>query len=57
MRAEVDPVIYQKIFEVSKQLKDAPDFDEALSIAVEAIREALDAERVQIILHRNEQDS
>ena len=57
MDTEVDPAIYQKIFEISKQLNDASDFDDALKIAVEALREALNAERVQIILHRSEQDS
>ncbi|MCE1254629.1 MAG: hypothetical protein LWX83_13900 [Anaerolineae bacterium] len=57
MNAEVDPAIYQKILEISQQLNTASDFDDALKKAVEGLREALNVERVQIILHRSEQDS
>jgi hypothetical protein len=57
MAEESEYNVYEKIFEINQKLNQAVDFDAALKIAVEEIQKALDVNRVQIILHRSEQDS
>jgi len=56
MAVESEYNVYEKIVEISQKLNNTVDFDTALKIAVEEIQKALDVNRVQIILHRSEQD-
>jgi hypothetical protein len=57
MTIEPEYNLYERIVEINKRLNNAVDFDSALKIAVEELQKALDVNRVQIILHRSEQDS
>lgn len=47
--------VYEKIVEINNKLNHAEDFDSALTITIEELQKALDANQIQIILHRSEQ--
>jgi len=47
---------HKTVLEINKKLNEAKDFDSALTIAAEELKKALDVERIQIILHRSEQN-
>jgi hypothetical protein len=49
--------LHQRILEINKKISNAKDVDSALSTAAEELKKALEAERIQIILHRPEPDS
>ena len=44
---------HKKVLEINKKLNDAKDFDSALTIAAEELKNALGVDRIQIILHRS----
>jgi hypothetical protein len=51
---EVD--IHKTVLDIYKKLNDAKDFDSALTIATEELNKALEVDRIQIVLHRSEQN-
>ena len=48
---------HEKVSEINKKINDAKDFDSALYIAAEELKKTLEADRIQILLHRTEQNS
>jgi hypothetical protein len=56
-RASVIFNFHEKVSEINKKINDADEFDSALYIAAEELKKILEADRIQILLHRTEQNS